>query len=186
MEAPPAPSETGSHSSAPMDLDSPPKQKPIPMGASLMLDEVGRATKTKESYNFLVCGKTMADDFIKLDLERDHVPLTREQIAISISIDSILCVTRGTVLSCKGAINLHLKLHFNARPPFSANPSIYITLLQPPDDEDELKHPQSRLKSQFPLSSIPHMPFGHFGEATQQFNLYVFFPRMVHKNINNN
>ena len=30
------------------------------------------------------------------------------------------------------------------------------------------------------------MPFGYFGEATQQFNLYVFFPRMVHKNKNNN
>jgi len=30
------------------------------------------------------------------------------------------------------------------------------------------------------------MPFGYFGEATQQFNLYVFFPRMVHKNNNNN
>jgi hypothetical protein len=29
------------------------------------------------------------------------------------------------------------------------------------------------------------MLLGYFGEASQQFNLYVFFPRMIHKNIYN-
>jgi len=70
--------------------------------------------------------------------------------------------------------------------PFSLNPSIYITLLQPSEIEAELNDPRIRPTVWFPLSSIPHMPFGYFGEATQQFNLYIFFPRMVHKNPNNN
>ena len=162
------------------------RRKPISMGAYAMLDEAGKTPKTKESYNTFVRGKTRADDFIKLDLERDHIPLTREQITISVDIDSILWVTRGGEFSSKGAINLHLKHHFTDHLPFSANPSVYITLFKPPYDEDELIHPQYRQKVQFPLSHIPHMTFGHFGEATQQFNLYVFFPRMVHKNENNN
>lgn len=162
------------------------RRKPISMGAYAMLDEAGNAPKTKASYNTFVRGKTRADDFIKLDLEQDHVPLTREQIAISVDIDSIIWVTRGGEFSSKGAINLHLKHHFTDQPPFSANPHVHITLFKPPYDEAELNHPELRLKAQFPLSHIPHMNFGHFGEATQQFNLYVFFPRMVHKNNNNN
>jgi hypothetical protein len=162
------------------------KRKPISMSANSMLQEAGTALKTKESYNVFVRGKTREDNFISLDIEKDHLPLTREKIAISVDIDSILWVTRGLAFSCTGAINLHLKPHYSVLPPFSANPSVYITLMEPPDDEVELKRPQSRSRSRFPLSSIPHMPFGYFGEATQQFNLYVFFPRMVHKNNNNN
>ena len=162
------------------------RRKPISMGAYAMLDEAGKIPKTKESYNTFVRGKTRADDFIKLDLEQDHVPLTREQIAISVDIDSIIWVTRGGNFSSKGAMNLHLKHRFTDQLPFSTNPSVYITLFEPPHDETESNHPEFRLKAQFPLSHIPHMTFGHFGEATQQFNLYVFFPRMVHKNENNN
>ena len=162
------------------------RKKPISMSAHSMLEEAGNPLKTKESYNVFVRGKTRGDDFIKLDITKDHQPLAREQIALSVDIDSILWVTRGKEFSCKGAINLHLKPHYSTHPPFSANPSVYITLLEPPKDEEEFKKPQSRSKARFPLSSIPHMPFGYFGEATQQFNLYVFFPRMIHKNNNNN
>lgn len=156
------------------------------LGAKGMLDEAGRIPKTQESYNVFVRGKTRADNFLKLDLEQDHIALTPEQISISTDIDSILFVTTNTLLSCKGAVNLHLLPHFADQPPFSANPSVYVTLLEPPGNEMELNNPHSRGKVQYPLSSIPHIPFGYFGEASQQFNLYVFFPRMIHKNTNNN
>ena len=162
------------------------RRNPISMSAALMLQEAGTTLKTKESYNVFVRGKTRGDDFINLDIEEDHVPLTRKEIDISVDIDSILWVTRGLEFSCKGAINLQLKPHYSPLPPFSANPSVYITLLESPEDEMELKEPQSRTRTRFPLSSIPHMPFGYFGGATQQFNLYVFFPRMVHKHNGNN
>jgi hypothetical protein len=162
------------------------RRKPINMSAAEMLKEAGTMLKTKESYNVFVRGKTRGDEFIKLDIEKDHLPLAQEEIDISVDIDSVIWVTRGQAFSCRGAINLHLKPHYSSLLPFSANPSVYITLMEPPHDEGELKHPQSRSRTRFPLSSIPHMPFGYFGEATQQFNLYVFFPRMVHKNNNNN
>ena len=157
----------------------------IPLSAKEILDEAGRIPKTRESYNLFIRGKTRTDDFLELDLERDHISLTREQVSISIDIDSVLWVTTNTSLSCKGAINLHLLPHFADQPPFSANPSVYITLLGPPENERELNNPHFRRKSQYPLSSIPHMPFGYFGEASQQFSLYIFFPRMIHKNGNN-
>ena len=171
-----------------MDVDSffDSRRKPISMSGYSMLDEAGTTPKTKESCNVFVRGKSRGDEFIKLDMEKDHEPLTRGQIAISVDIDSIMWVTRGTEFSCKGAINLHLKPHYSPELPFSANPSVYVGILEPPKDNAELKRPQSRLKTRFPLSSIPHIPFGYFGEATQQFNLYIFFPRMIHKNYNNN
>ena len=161
------------------------RRESISMSAESMLQEAGSATKTNQSRNVFIRGKTIGEDFINLDMEKDHLPLTQEKISISVDIDSILWITRGIQFSCKGAINLHLKPHYSSLPPFSANPSVYVTLLEPPNDEAELRQPQSRSRARFPLSSIPHMPFGYFGEATQQFNLYVFFPRMIHKNNNN-
>jgi hypothetical protein len=159
---------------------------PISMGAKGMLDEAGRIPKTRESYDVFVRGKTRTGDFLQLDLEQDHVSLTRDQVSISIDIDSVLWITTKSLFSCKGAVNLHLLPHFADKPPFSANPSVYITLLGPPENKRQLNNPQLRRKARYPLSSIPHMPFGYFGEASQQFNLYIFFPRMIHKNTNNN
>jgi hypothetical protein len=151
-------------------------QGAISFGAQSMLDEAGSIPKTKESYNVFIQGKTRTDKFLEFDLEHDHISLTRDQVSISIDINSILFVTTNTLLSCKGAVNLHLLPHFADKPPFSANPSVYVTLLGPPEDETELSNPSLHGKVQYPLSSIPHMPFGYFGEASQQFNLYVFFP----------
>lgn len=160
--------------------------EPILLGAKEMLDEAGKISKTKESYDVFIRGKTKAGEFLQLDLEKDHVSLTRDQISISIDIDSIFWITTKTWLSSKGAVNLHLLPHFADEPPFSANPSVYITLLGPPENKRQLNNPQFRRKAQYPLSDIPHMPFGYFGEASQQFNLYIFFPRMIHKNTRNN
>ena len=160
--------------------------EPISLGAKGMLDEAGRIPNTRESYDVFIQGKTRTDDFLKLDLEQDHVSLTQEQVSISIDIDSVDWVTTHTLLSCKGAVNLHLLPQFSDQAPFSANSSVYVTLLGPPEDERELNNPHFRRKTQYPLSSIPHMPFGYFGEASQHFNLYIFFPRMIHKNTNNN
>lgn len=50
-------------------------RKPVSMGAYSMLDEAGTALKTKQSYSVFVCGKTRADNFIKLNIEEDHHPL---------------------------------------------------------------------------------------------------------------
>jgi hypothetical protein len=95
-QQPQTPSETSlsNPSNDDMDMDSPPgsRRMPISMGAYSLTQEAGRAPKTKESYNVFVRGKTRADDFIKLDLEEDHVPLTREQLSISVDIDSIILV----------------------------------------------------------------------------------------------
>jgi hypothetical protein len=160
--------------------------EPIALGAKEMLDEAGKLPKTRESYDVFVRGKTRTGNFLQLDLERDHVSLNRDQVSISIDIDSVIWITTHKSLSCKGAVNLHLLPQFLDDAPFSANPSVYLTLLGPPEDERELINPHLRTRSQHPLSSIPHMPFGYFGEASQQFNLYIFFPRMIHKNAANN
>jgi hypothetical protein len=158
----------------------------ILLGAKGMLDEAGRIPKMKDSYNVFIWGKTRTDEFLALDLEQDHIALTRDQIYISINIDSIIFVATKMPFLCKGAINLHLLPQFSDKSPFSVNPSVYIMLLGPPEDQADLDNSHFRRKAQYPLSSIPHIPFGYFGEASQQFNLYIFFPQMIHTNTNNN
>jgi hypothetical protein len=159
--------------------------EPISLGAKEMLDEAGRISKSPESYNVFVRGKTRTGNFLQVDLKKDHVSLAPDQVSVSIDIDSVLWITKNPSLSCKGAINLHLLPHFADEAPFSANPSVYLTLLGPPENERQLNNPCFRRKAQYPLSSIPHMPFGYFGEASQQFNLYIFFPRMMHRHTGN-
>jgi hypothetical protein len=184
-DAPPSPIDNDIETPNTLQDDSSVAQ-PVRLGAKAMIDEAGRVPKTKESYNVFIRGKTRTEESLALDLEQDHIALTRDQISISIDIDSIIFVATNMLLSCKGAVNLHLLPQFSDKPPFSVNPSVYITLLGPPEDQTDLDKPHFRRKAQYPLSSVPHIPFGYFGEASQQFNLYVFFPRMIHKNTNNN
>ena len=92
-----------------------------------MLNEAGDIPKMKESYNVFVRGLSRANEFIAFDFEKDHIPLTREQVSVSINIDSIIWVTQR--VSCKGAINLHLTPCMLDHPPFSSNPAVYINIL---------------------------------------------------------
>ena len=140
---PPSPTnnDLGIHKSFQDDPTNSIFPEPISLGAKRMLDEAGRTPKTRESYDVFIRGKTRTDNFLKLDLEQDHVSLTREQVSISIDIDSVDWVTTDTLLSCKGAVNLHLLPHFSDQAPFSANSSVYVTILGPPENEKELNNP---------------------------------------------
>ena len=106
-----------------------------------MIDEAGSIQKTKESYNVFIWGKTRTEEFLALDLEQDHIALNKDQISISIDIDSIISVATNMLLSCKGAVNLHLLPQFLDKPPFSVNPSVYVTLLGPQEDQAQLDNP---------------------------------------------
>ena len=115
---------------------------PVILGEKAIIDEAGSIHKTKESYNVFIQEKTRTEEFLALDLEQDHIALTKDQISISINIDSIIFVAINMLLLCKGAANLHLLPQFSDKPPFSVNLSVYVTLLGPPEDQAELDNPQ--------------------------------------------
>jgi hypothetical protein len=96
-------------------------------------------------------------------LEKNKLDLGPEDLEISCDIDSVIWVTRNLV--AKSAINIHLALYRKDRPSFASNPSVYTDLLKPPRDDWEKNHPHLQDAVAFPLSSIPHIPFGHFGEG---------------------
>lgn len=181
------------HDSGPQPLPSEPDTKgdggpgyqspAARLSAAAMLDEAGPTPKTPESFDVFVRGKSRGKDFIQLCLEKDGVPLQPQEISTSVDIDSVIWVTRD--LNCRGAMNLHLTPYAGDRAPISSNPGVYVHLLFAPEGESEM-NPEKRQRARFPLSSIPHVPFGHFGEGLQQFNANIFFPRMMHRNTNNN
>jgi hypothetical protein len=152
------------------------------LGACEMLCEAGQITNTKESSDVFVRGISRTGEFIKLDLEKDHIPIPNERVILSVDIDSVIWVSRN--LQFRGPINLHLTPFSGDKPPFSTNNFVYVNVLNPPTVASEM-NPTSRTKTRFTLSAIPHMPFGQFGHGPQQFNIYIFFPRMIKKNPSN-
>jgi hypothetical protein len=117
--------------------------------------------------------------FIQLQLEKDSVVLRDDEISISIDIDSVIWVTYH--LQVKGHIYLHLLPLLREKPPFSTNNHIYIQVLLPPTKEDRATYQTSRQSKKYPISHIPHTHFGQIGHGSGQFNIYIFFPRMIRR-----
>jgi len=155
----------------------------ITMSAHDMLDEAGPAENTPESQNVFVRGKSRDDKFIFVDLERDKVDLLKQDLAVSIDIDSIIWVTYD--LTFLGPMNLHLLPLLGDKPPFATNNHVYVKVLSPPTPDNCDLQGKSSHSSTFSLSQIPHTHFGQMGQGAGQLNIYIFFPRMIRKNRHN-
>lgn len=144
-----------------------------------LLDEAGPIEHTVESKSVLVCGRDRAGHFIRLDLEEDKVDIPLDQVKISPDIDSFTWITDSFSAN---SMDLHLNVSIRAKPPFSVDNFIIVSLVQPPVDEEQKFDHQQRARDNFKLSQIPHMEFGHSGQDHRRVNFIVFFPRMTWKN----
>jgi hypothetical protein len=149
------------------------------LGAQEMLDEAGPMANTDPSQKVFVCGRTQDDQFIQLNLQKDGVECLADDVDISIDIDSVIWVTHN--LQFKGPMNLHLLPLLGDQAPVSKNNHVYIQVLCPPTADEEGLGIRSKKHERFPISAIPHTHFGQIGQGTGQFNVYVFFPRMIRK-----
>jgi hypothetical protein len=147
-------------------------------GLQELLDEAGSMENTPESRGVFLCGKDRAGHFIQLNLEKDKVNLPSNQVQISPDIDSFIWITDKFSAN---SMDLHLNINFGAKPPFSVDNFITVSLIHPPADEEQRTHIPHRTKGNFKLSHIPHMEFGHSGQDHRRVNFIVFFPRMVWK-----
>jgi len=117
-----------------------------------------------------------AEQFIHIDLMRDGVQ--PEAVDQSCDIDSLIWTTRRPRFK-QSLMVLTIPL-IRRKAPIWKNNQINVDILFPPSEEDRSSGgPRSEWVSKpFRLSRIPHLLFGVQGDHT---NLYMFFPRMIHR-----
>jgi hypothetical protein len=146
------------------------------MGAQEMLDMAGDDF-TWMSHNLFIRGKGEDGKYICLDLERDGVPSSQLSLLPSADIDSLIWVT--PLVKTKLKVQLMLTPTIGKTAPIRKNNHVYFELLMPPTDyERDNRNQRQWLEKQMPLSACPHTTFAKVAEG---FNIYIFFPRMIHR-----
>ncbi|KAI5997367.1 hypothetical protein EDD15DRAFT_2162774 [Pisolithus albus] len=131
--------------------------------------------------NTFVRGKYEDGRHICLNLELDRVPLTSEQLEVTVDIDSLVWVTRDLQFRTPLAVYLGPVLEEKAL--MQKNNHVYVDILIPQSVEDA-KDTGGRtewLTMSFPLCGIPHTTFGTLSNASGSMNIYICFPRMIHR-----
>ncbi|KAG1762332.1 hypothetical protein EV702DRAFT_1228544 [Suillus placidus] len=116
-----------------------------------------------------------------VDLEQDAVKFSEDEIKISVDIDSIIWATR--VFRCKGSVGIYITPPFQTKPGIFKHNHTYVDIVIPQSEEDA-STPGGRtewLSKRFPMSAIPHACIGRISSASSTLNLYIAFPRMIHK-----
>ncbi|KAG5633194.1 hypothetical protein H0H81_010082, partial [Sphagnurus paluster] len=145
-------------------------QDGVEMGAGEMI----RHAKAVGSNDIFVTGRDHDGNLVRLNLERDQVIPT--SIIISTDIDSVIWVTRFPRFA--KWVNIYMQPVIRKYAPIKKHNHVYVEVIYPPTDE-EPNRMQDHVR--FKLSQIPHVFLGKVGEGSGTANLYMFFPRMIHK-----
>ena len=118
---------------------------------------------------------------IYLDLERDGVPLSPDEVETSVDIDSIIWATK--IFHCKGSVGIYMTPPFHAKPGIFKHNHTYVDIIIPQSEADANEHGGRTewLSKRFPMSSIPHVCIGRISSASSTLSLYIMFPRMIHR-----
>ncbi|KAG1832549.1 hypothetical protein DFJ58DRAFT_736334 [Suillus subalutaceus] len=116
-----------------------------------------------------------------VDLERDSVRFSEDEIEISLDIDSIIWTTKE--FRCMGSVGIYLTPSFQTKPGIFKHNHTYVDITIP-QSESDASAPGGRtewLSKRFPMSAIPHTGIGRISSASSTLNLYIAFPRMIHQ-----
>lgn len=151
----------------------------IRMSMSQMLSDAGpRGSIT--AMNMFVGGTNKDGKTIILDQTADIRYLDPDSFELSVDIDSVIWTTHH--LKTKGEILLHVLPYLSSRAPIYKSNHAYIDLLMPQSLADKDKGGRTEwFTTQVSLSVIPHIPFAKIPCGATTFNIYVFFPRMMHR-----
>jgi hypothetical protein len=117
---------------------------------------------------------------IILDPEKDAVQVPPQHVTISIDIDSVIWLTFQ--LSVTTSVGLHVLPHYGKKPPIHINNHVYINVLWPRPNEDIASGGRYEwYENRMPVSHIPHTHFACVGQGYGAANIYIFFPRMIHR-----
>ena len=146
-----------------------------------MLSIAGEKGSQASFYTF-ICGiSTGRDEMenIHLDIKRDAQKINA--INISLDIDSLIWKTHRVCFNM--SLKIHLLPYMKDKPPIGVHNHTYVFILRPQTDIEQINHITPD-KDQYKLSSIPHTHFGQFGDGSGSGNVYMFFPRMIHRQHN--
>jgi hypothetical protein len=129
--------------------------------SDLLQDAGGIGSET--SMKMFVKGLTEDGDYIYVDLELDHTPLSSNEVICSIDIDSIIWVTH--LLKVKTQIMVHVLSYSGKAPPISRNNHVFVELLIPQSEMDQFNDGSQTewFSTCHSLSTIPH---SHFAKAS--------------------
>ncbi|KAI6017374.1 hypothetical protein PISMIDRAFT_25214 [Pisolithus microcarpus 441] len=124
--------------------------------------------------NTFVCGKHEDGCHICLNLELDQAPLTSEQLEVTVDIDNLVFthhwqVYLGPILEEKALI------------PKNNHVCVNILIPQSVEDAMDIGGHTEWLTMSLPLCEIPHTTFGTLSNASGSMNIYICFPRMIHR-----
>jgi hypothetical protein len=127
----------------------------------------------------LLTGKTMKDQYILLDLQKDAV--RPENLMYSCDIDSLIWITRTPTFI--GPFGIYAAPVIRDKAPIWKNNHVRVELLFPQSEEDR---EQGGMREEwwtkpFSLSNIPHLLFGVLHQGSPSVEILLFFPRMTHK-----
>ncbi|KAF9234754.1 hypothetical protein BU15DRAFT_36660, partial [Melanogaster broomeanus] len=133
-----------------------------------------------DSFDAFVRGRA-GQNHICIDLERDHVPLDPTDIKVSVDIDSLIWVTPR--LYFRKAMSIFLGPIIDKAAPIKKHNHVYVEVVVPQSEEDAsaLSGRTEWWSLPLPLSAIPHTSFGTIGCGSGSLNVYIFFPRMIHR-----
>lgn len=147
----------------------------LTLGLRGMLDEAGPLENTMDSQNIFVCGKGRTGELFCVDPTVDETKIVTKDISTSYDLDSLIYVTHW--LKFLAAMHLHLSPLVGSWAPFWKTNQVHIKILCPPTEVGSC----STTTKTFTLNQIPHTHFGQLGTGSVTFNIYIFFPRMIHK-----
>ncbi|KAG2335724.1 hypothetical protein BDR05DRAFT_953867, partial [Suillus weaverae] len=160
----------------------------IYMSASEMIrsakDDPPLDQPSASGHDIFICGRTSFSDgakYICVDLEQDSVAVDVDDVEVSVDIDSIIWTTSEFRL--KGTVGIYMTPLFQSRPGIFKHNHVSIDILIPQSEED-FHAPGGRtewLSKQFNMSAIPHICIGRISSASSILNLYMMFPRMIHR-----
>jgi len=138
------------------------------------------AIDSTESFDAFVRGRA-GQTHVRVDLERDHVPLGPADINVSVDIDSLVWVTPQ--LHFHKAMSIFLGPVLDREAPIKKHNHVYVEITVPQSEEDAAALGERTEWWSLPLalSAIPHTSFGTIGSGSGSLNIYIFFPRMIHR-----
>ncbi|KIN94046.1 hypothetical protein M404DRAFT_35452 [Pisolithus tinctorius Marx 270] len=149
------------------------------LGASQMI-KIGSST-SEHLMNTFVNGWHKDGCHICLDLDLDHKLVTPEELEVTVDINSLIWVTHS--LQFNTLLPIYLGPIVEEKAPMHKHNHVYVDILVPQSEADSsaIRSCTEWLTMAFPLCGVPHTVFGSLSNAAGTMNVYICFPRMIHR-----
>ena len=153
------------------------------LGAKEMLEQIkteeGEDIDSNKLLSYFVRGRTQAEDYVCVDLERDGINPMDLKINLSVDIDSFVWVS--DLIKVASPVGLMVTPSLRNNPGIKKHNHVYVEILEPLTDLEAAQPTRPWMEQRVPLSNIPNTLFTKITEGNSPIYCYIFFPRMIHR-----